>query len=512
VRIRRLKFPGRRSILLFLPALISGIGYFLTMSPGVVGFDSAELITGAYSLGIVHPTGYPLYLLIAKVFTLIPVRSIAYRVNLVSVFFGAIAVYLTARWIFSFTKSMLSTWVGAFSLAVGYGMWSMATVAEVYTLQVSLILALLLVIRQWLVRGEDRWLYLMAFTFGLSMTNHVTSALFLPSLAWIVITKLGFKGTLKKLPFMGIAAGMGLLVYLYLPVRYAADPPLNYIKSYYKVDLSTLSGMLWMVSGRAYRFFAFGYDLQSYILELLDALIILSRNFTLLGILLGTSGLVKMIRDHRREGMALTFAFVLNIIFFAGYAVADKETMFLPAFGIWSLWVGVGTHAIGSYIARLNLLQVREQFTAQKVFAGALIVSFLIVGGANLHWLDKSDNYGPDLYARRVLSTLPENAFVIGRWSSAVILEYYQYVEGIRPDIHIFNRSRYEVAMYYDLWQGGTPHEEAVKQIMAIEEGIINAFAQDREVFDAEYNPYLAQRYEYQPAGQVFRLIPRQEG
>ena len=77
------------------------------MAPGVVGFDSAELITGAYSLGIVHPTGYPLYLLIAKAFTLIPIRSIAYRVNLVSVFFGAIAVYLTARWIFSFTKSML---------------------------------------------------------------------------------------------------------------------------------------------------------------------------------------------------------------------------------------------------------------------------------------------------------------------------------------------------------------------------------------------------------------------
>ena len=108
MRIRKLKFPGRRSILLFLPALISGIGYFLTMSPGVVGFDSAELITGAYSLGIVHPTGYPLYLLIAKVFTLIPIKSIAYRVNLVSVFFGVIAVNLTARWIYSFTKSMLS--------------------------------------------------------------------------------------------------------------------------------------------------------------------------------------------------------------------------------------------------------------------------------------------------------------------------------------------------------------------------------------------------------------------
>jgi len=512
VRLLKLRLPGRQSLVLFLPALIAGTAYLLTMSPGVVGFDSAELITGAYSLGIVHPTGYPLYILIAKAFTFIPIRSIAYRVNLVSVFFGAIAVYLTARWIFSFTKSMVSAWVGAFSLAVGYGMWSMATVAEVYTLQVCLILALLLIMRIWLVRGDDYWLYFLAFVFGLSVTNHVTSVLFLPSLAWIVVTKLGIKETLRKLPFAGIAAGIGLLVYLYLPIRYAVDPPLNYVKSYYKVDLTTLTGMVWMISGQAYRFFAFGYDLHGYFRELLDAFILLSKNFTLLGSLLGAVGLVKMLRESRREGVALTLAFALNMLFFAGYAVADKDTMFLPAFGVWSLWVGVGTHAIGSRIAQMGILQIRERSTAHKVFAGALVLSFLIIGGANLRWLDKSDNYGPDLYARRVLSTLPENAFIIGRWSSAVILEYYQHVEGLRPDIHIFNRSRYEVAMYYDLWQDDTPHEDAVKQIMAVEEGIIKAFAADREVFDAEYNPYLAQRYEYQPVGQVFRLIPRQEG
>lgn len=495
-----------------VPAFLAGILYLATMAPGVAGFDSAELITGAYTLGIVHPTGYPLYLLIAKVFTFIPIRTIAYRVNLVSVVFGIIAVYLATRWIYASTKSLIAAWVGAFSLALGCGMWSMATVAEVYTLQVALIMGLLLTMRQWLMSEDSRWLYLMALLFGLGMTNHVTAGLFLPSLGWIVVSKLGVKETLKRSPLLIGTAVLGLLFYLYFPLRYAANPPLNYVKSYYKVDLTTLSGMLWMISGRAYRFFAFGYDLPGYALELIKSVVLLTKNFTILGVILGIIGTLSMLRHKRNEGIALLLAFTSNILFFTGYAVADKDTMFLSAFGIWALLVGVGVYAVGSRIIKIEILQKRERWAASYVFSGALLVSYLIVGGANLQELDRSRNIGPDLYARRVLSTLPKNAFVIGRWSSAVILEYYQYVEGIRPDVYIFNRSRYEVAMYYDLWNQGTVHEDAMLQILAIEEGIINAFAEEREVFDAEYNPYLAQYYEYQPVGQVFRLIPRQEG
>jgi hypothetical protein len=512
MRQTKINQHGIRAFLLLIPAAFAGVVYLLTMSPGVVGFDSAELITGAYTLSIVHPTGYPLYLLIAKLFTFLPIKTIAYRVNLVSVVFGVAAIYLITRWIYSYSRSILASWVGSLLLAISFGMWSMATVAEVYTLQVSLIITILVVMRQWLLCNQDRWLYLLAFVFGLSMTNHVTSALLIPSLALVVCSKLGVKGTLKKLPFVGFSSLMGLMVYLYLPIRFAADPPLNYVKNYYNIDLSTLSGLFWMISGRAYRFFAFGYDIHGYLREIVDAFVLLSKNFTILGTSLGAIGAVRIIREHRREGLALALAFFLNILFFAGYAVADKDTMFLPAFGVWALWVGVGTHAITSKITEINLLYPKERLILNRVFSAALLVSFVIVGSGNLRWLDKSSNYSPDLYARRVLATLPENAFVIGRWSSAVILEYYQYVEGLRPDVHIFNRSRYEVAMYYDLWDRGITHEEAVRQILAIEEGIINAFAEERTVFDAEYNPYLAQYYEYQPVGQVFQLIPRAEG
>src|SRR5437762_3277993 len=76
--------------------------YVRTLAPTVAGGDSGELITAAYTLGVAHPPGYPLYTLLAKLFTLIPIGTIAWRVNLFSAVCGAGAATLiflaVARW------------------------------------------------------------------------------------------------------------------------------------------------------------------------------------------------------------------------------------------------------------------------------------------------------------------------------------------------------------------------------------------------------------------------------
>ena len=74
--------------------LLTFLVYLRTLAPGVYGFDSAELATGVFTQGIVHPPGYPLYLLIGKLFTFLPVRDVAYRLNLMSAFFAALTVLL----------------------------------------------------------------------------------------------------------------------------------------------------------------------------------------------------------------------------------------------------------------------------------------------------------------------------------------------------------------------------------------------------------------------------------
>src|ERR1051325_5015524 len=65
--------------------------YSFTLAPTVTLVDSGELILAAHSLGVAHPPGFPLYLMLAHLFSIVPVGSVAVRVNFASAFFAALA-------------------------------------------------------------------------------------------------------------------------------------------------------------------------------------------------------------------------------------------------------------------------------------------------------------------------------------------------------------------------------------------------------------------------------------
>src|SRR5271157_109392 len=74
--------------------LIVLILYILTLAPSVIAGDSGELTTEIYQMGACHPPGYPLYGILGKLFTFLPVGDIAYRVNLYVAFSGAFAIFM----------------------------------------------------------------------------------------------------------------------------------------------------------------------------------------------------------------------------------------------------------------------------------------------------------------------------------------------------------------------------------------------------------------------------------
>src|SRR5258708_548669 len=69
--------------------------YLATMMPGPAFMDTGEFQTVTYVLGVAHPTGYPLYTILGKIFgTLVPIGSWAYRMNLLSVLCAASAAVM----------------------------------------------------------------------------------------------------------------------------------------------------------------------------------------------------------------------------------------------------------------------------------------------------------------------------------------------------------------------------------------------------------------------------------
>ncbi|HEY70646.1 MAG TPA: hypothetical protein G4O08_08695, partial [Anaerolineae bacterium] len=140
----------------------------------------------------------------------------------------------------------------------------------------------------------------------------------------------------------------------------------------------------------------------------------------------------------------------------------------------------------------------------------SLLLVVVLTGCLNFRWVDCSDHYGPEVVARQVLESIEPNAMVVGYWSSAVVLEYFQVVEGLRPDVEIFNRSRFEVAEYYRHWKEGVPHDEALARVHDRVSAVFGAASMSRPLYGVEYDPMLASEYEYKPMGAVFHLLPRE--
>jgi hypothetical protein len=124
----------------------------------------------------------------------------------------------------------------------------------------------------------------------------------------------------------------------------------------------------------------------------------------------------------------------------------------------------------------------------------------------NWRWVDLSKADGYALFAQETMAWAAPNSVVMAPWSSAVVLEYYQVVEGLRPDLLIINRSRNSVAMYYDLWRKGYSHEEIITRIESEEKKMIEHYMHHKTIYAVDYDPVLAESFEYLPDGVVFRL------
>ena len=121
--------------------------YLSTLSPTVGEADSFEFQVVSHTLGIAHPTGYPLYILLGKLFTLLPIGNVAYRVNLISPLFASLAIVCLYLCLVRLTHHQATSLLAALTFAFSRTMWSQAVIAEVYTLNaffVALVLYLLL--------------------------------------------------------------------------------------------------------------------------------------------------------------------------------------------------------------------------------------------------------------------------------------------------------------------------------------------------------------------------------
>jgi len=165
--------------------------YVLTLAPTTQFWDTSEYIAAAYTLGIPHPPGNPLFVLMAHVFGLLPlVAGYAQRINLFAAVTSAVSAgcwFLVAeRWLRSFVPALwprrLAALAGALVSATAFTVWNQSVVNEkVYTLSLLSIALILWLIVRWddqpAGEAHDHHLLLIIYLLALTATNHMMGVL-----------------------------------------------------------------------------------------------------------------------------------------------------------------------------------------------------------------------------------------------------------------------------------------------------------------------------------------------
>ena len=234
-------------------AILFGVLYVGTLAPTVLPYgtpdtlDSPMLQTEVSVLGIGHPTGYPTYMMLTHPFTYLPIGDPAYRTNLASAVYGVAAVLVVYLAGLRLCRRPVAAATGALAFGLSSAFWSQAIIPEVYTLEALLVAFVILILLVWRDTRKDRYLLLSAFIVGLSLTHHLTSVLLVPAaLAFVFLTD---RRVFSKVRLMLKSLGLfllGLLPFLYLPIRAMMQAPLN------EADPSTPWRFLLLVTGGSF--------------------------------------------------------------------------------------------------------------------------------------------------------------------------------------------------------------------------------------------------------------------
>jgi len=444
--------------------LVVFILYLRTLLPSVGQADAFEFQVVVPLLRVAHPTGYPLYILLGKLFTLLPLGNVAWRVNLASAVFATAAVLMNYALLVRLitlvqargavrtgvrpdghaeSSPRSAGWLPAFlaapSFAWSFTFWSQAVVAEVYTLHNLLVAVILWFLLFPLVvsNGRDdtgrreakearRWQAVL-FLLGLSLTNHLTTALLLPAVAIALL----WERPRLRIPDWLIAGGLfvvGLSVYLFIPLRW---PALN------DGEWMTLREFLSYVTGGQFHG-ALQLDGWRDPTRWGIAGRMLREPFGWIGLGLAALGVVGLAARQRRA-LTLTGVTLLAFVLYGlVYYVPDISVFMLPAHFILAVWIGVGI----ALFSDLTLRFVSFVFHPSSLVLSrsVLVVPFALLPLSRI-WMtfplvDQSHNRDSYAWGQYVLSLpLASGGAVLADMEKFPPLYYLQQIEGLRPDL-----------------------------------------------------------------------------
>ena len=422
--------------------------------PGLAFWDTAELQVVAPLMGTAHPTGFPTYVILGWLASIVlqPFGEPAFRMNLFSAICVAVAAGVTVDLVRALTGSRWIGVVAGLGLALTPQVWAIGTHAEAHSLHLALVAILLRLLVGWEDRQRapdgdprrehaDRWLVAATVVFGLAVGNHSLTLLLAPAVAAYVIAV--EPGIVRRWRLVaGCLAALSItlvVVYLELPLR--AGPfraPLVYGTP------NTWDGFRYIVLAEQFRgsvvdpFGNLGLKFQ-------DLVARAGREFGVLWILIPFGFLATAIR-RPRYALLTGIALGLTVFFAASYDNAAIERYYLGPILIAWTWLAMlvaGVVALLTHRRRVPAPRTLEAWlrpvAVGVIAAGVLLTPAVLDFSDRARGADRSRQTIAQQWLDAVIDTVEPNAAIVSWWSYSTPLWYGKHIEGRLPGVDIID-------------------------------------------------------------------------
>jgi hypothetical protein len=458
--------------------------YLLTLAPSVIQIDSGELAAVQATLGIAHPTGYPLFTILGYIYSLLPLPfTKIYQLNLLAAMYCAVAVgmfsytvktvldnissFQTIKQLKSGKKSkskqetvnfepnenqkIIFSVLSGLSLAFSKTVWFQSTSVEVYSLHMFLISLILL----WLIKSfigessekfslKNNWV-IFSIMLALGFSNHMTTLLILPGTAYLYFNKEKFSSnSFRKFGIMIFSFVILLvLIYSYLPIRASQNPNLNWGNP---VDTERI---LRHVSGFQYQVWLFSSTESAK--KQLEYFISNLPNEYFLSLILAVIGILVSFRYSKKFFIFNLITFLTTVLYSINYDISDIDSYFLLAY-----------ISLANFIL-FGLLQVYRFLSAKKINQNIiLIILFLFPASQlirNFPEVNQSKTVVYENYTKSLMNSVTDDAMILSyQWDYFISPSYYyQLVENFKPEIAIVDKELLRRSWYFNQLERNYP-------------------------------------------------------
>lgn len=458
----------------YLPIIISifvFVIYLFTMAPSVIQIDSGELAAVQATLGIAHPTGYPLFTMIGYLFLQIPIPATTiFKSNLLAAVWCSLGILFFVKSVLLIlthntnertidkklkTKSfkiietndsnnnliLLSAIVGGLFLAFSKTYWMQSTSVEVYSLQILLFTLIIFAALKRFYSDKNSlfsWVW-VGFSLAFGFANHMTTLLTLPFVGILFFWKEGFtKNGFTKIGLTFITSlPILILLYSYLPIRALTNPEINW------GNTINWENFLRHITGKQYQVWLFS-STEAAKKQLTYFLENLISEFTIAGIILALTGLIFAFKKSKRLAALITFSFVAALLYSINYDIVDIDSYFLFNYILLAILISIGFYYL--------ILTINNRLKPKKLVLSTFTILGLLPLIVNFNSVNQSDQFTFEDYTKAILNSVEKNSIIFSyQWDYFISASYYfQYSENYRKDVAVIDKELLRRSWYFN--------------------------------------------------------------